>query len=130
MAAQGVTDESGGDDGENGEGVTEEASAYSTGGKTGWGERGIGKVHGVAPTGALEWAEWIMEAVLNTKYDAQKRPKNDAGNDYRKGNYSIIMVQHDKGVKRSCERGTSRKEEMAGSGPRGNVGGGGGRVKS
>jgi hypothetical protein len=92
------------------------------GGKTEWGERGIGEVHGVAPTGALEWTEWILGAVFNTKYDAQKRPKKDAGNDCRKGDYSIIMVQHDKGVKRSCERGTSRKEEMVGSGADGKAG--------
>jgi hypothetical protein len=74
----------------------------------------MGGVHGIAPTGTLEWAKKIMKTVLNTRCDAQKRPKIDAGNNCRKGHYSTtIMVQHDNRVKRSCERGTFRQEGMA-----------------
>jgi hypothetical protein len=59
-----------------------------------------------------------METVLNIRYDTQKRPKIVAGNDCRKGSYStVIMVQHDKRVKRSYERGTSGKKEWRGDRP-------------
>src|SRR5208337_4881600 len=57
--AQCVTDGSGGGDGENGQGVSEGAGAHSVGGKTEWGERGMGEVHGIAPTGTLEEARRI-----------------------------------------------------------------------
>jgi len=85
----------------------------------------MGEVHGIGPTGALKWAKKIMKAVLNTRCDAQKRPKIDAGNDCRKGK---LLKPYDGAARQACQaelrkRYVPARKNGARIGPRCNAGG-------